>query len=122
MRSVVREKTLVEKIKAWSMNKKGVLGMDTAKDFVLGIMILAVIAFAVIVALASLNDSNALTEGSTEQNQTTNILLNVTGGVNDFFTNAGTWFSLLSVVIIILIISVVIMAVNRFGSGSAGSL
>ena len=96
--------------------------MDTAKDFVLGIMILAVIAFAVIVALASLNDSNALTTGSTEDNQTTNILLNVTGGVNDFFTNASTWFSLLSVVIIILIISVVILAVNRFGSGSGGSL
>ena len=45
----------------------------------------------------------------------------VTGGIANLFGNAGTWFTLLSVVIIILAIGVVIYAVNRFG-GSRGSM
>jgi L-asparagine transporter-like permease len=45
-------------------------------------------------------------------------LNNITGGVSDFFSNTGTWFSLLAIVVIILIIAIVIFAVNRFGGGS----
>lgn len=96
--------------------KKGMLGLDTAKDFIVAILTIAVIAFAVIVALSSLKDSNAIKQTVPEYNQTQAILSNVSAGTASFFSNAGTWFSLLSVVIIILIIGVVIWAVNRFGA------
>lgn len=102
------------------MTKKGQVGLDTAKNVMLALLTLSVIAFAIIVALASLNNSNALTAGSLEAEQTTSLLQNVSGGVTDFFSNAGTWFSLLAIVIIILIIAIVIFAVNRFGGNNGG--
>jgi len=45
---------------------------------------------------------------------------NVTTGISDFFADTGTWLTLLSVVVIILIIGIVIIAVGRFGGGVAG--
>ena len=102
------------------INKKGVLGLDTAKAFILAILTIAVIAFAVIIALSELDDTNVLTSGSKEANDTTNVLNNVTTGVADFFSNAPTWFSLLAITIIIIIIGLVIIVVNRFGKGSGG--
>lgn len=121
LRKIGTPTKVVDKFK---MNRKGVLGLDTATAFVIAILTLAVVAFAVIVALASLNNSNVLTTGSQEANQTTNVLNNVTAGVAELFTNATTWFSLLAVVIIILIIALVILAVRRFdttaNSGGGG--
>jgi lipoprotein signal peptidase len=104
------------------MDKKGQVGLDTAKQVMLALMTMGVIAFAIIVALASLRTSNALPAGSIEANQTSNILNNITTGTSSFFSNVGTWFSLLAVVIIILIIAIVIFAVNRFGGGRGGGL
>ena len=104
------------------MDKKGQVGLDTAKQVMLALMTMGVIAFAIIVALASLRTSNALSAGSIEANQTSNILNNITAGTSSFFSNVGTWFSLLAVVIIILIIAIVIFAVNRFGGGRGGGL
>ncbi len=98
------------------LGKKGQLGMDVAKGFVLAILTLAVIAFAVIIALDSLQNTSVST------GQTGAIVNNVTVGVATFFSNATTWFTLLAVVVIILIISVVIFAVNRFGGSAGGGL
>ncbi len=113
-------KTVVKKHP--ELNKKGQVGLDTARAVMLALLTLGVIGFAIIVALASLNDSDALTAGSLEKNQTTSVLQNITGGVATFFSNAGTWFSLLAIVIIILIIAIVIFAVNRFSGGNRGGL
>lgn len=44
-----------------------------------------------------------------------NIGNNATSGVEEFFTNASTWFALLSVVVIILIVGVAIVVIRRFG-------
>ncbi len=101
-------------------NKRGVLGLDTARQFILLILTVSVIAFAVVIALGTLNNTNILEAGSLEANQTTNVLRNVSGGVERFFQDATTWFILLSVVIIILIIAVVVVAVGRFGTTTAG--
>ena len=103
------------------MNKRGVLGLDTAKDFILAILILSIVAFAVVIALNALNDSNAAPAGSTAANVTTSIFQNTTTGVETLFASANTWFALLAVVIIILVIAVVILAVSRF-SGRGGGL
>lgn len=101
-------------------NKKGQVGLDTAKVVMLTLMTMGVIAFAIIVAMSALSNSNALEEGSSEANQTSQILGNITEGITGFFSNTGTWFALLAVVIIIMIIAIVIFAVNRFGGNGGG--
>lgn len=101
-------------------DKKGVMGLETVREFMLILLVLAVIGFAIVIALATLDDTNVLTTDSYEDNQTTNILRNVSSGVSEFFDDTGTWLTLLSVVVIILIIAVVILAVNRFGGGTRG--
>lgn len=45
---------------------------------------------------------------------------NVTGATAGFFSNSTTWFSLLGVVIVILIVTLVIFAVQRFGNRNQG--
>lgn len=190
------------------MNKKGVLGLDTAKAFILMLLILAVVGFAALISLSQINDAsdnvlpdisiafvnvslgtNAATEvpqyvttkGGTvyspanyydctlkitevinrsvaagaagwniaagnytngdctlrythaANSYANNSLWNVTGsityrigdvaasfqnvttGTSNFFANATTWFTLISVVVIILLIGIVIFAVSRFG-------
>lgn len=108
--------------KLFSKDKKAVLGLDTASAFIIGILVLAVIAFAVVVALSALNNSDVLSTGSQEANNTQSVLGNVSGGVTSLFGNASTWFSLLAVVIIILIIVLVIVAVKRIPGGAEGGL
>jgi len=94
------------------MSKKGQLGLDVAKSFVMALFTLSVIAFGLLIAMNSLNASTAGTA------DTASVLANVSAGTTSLFSNAGTWFSLVAVVVIILIISVVIMSVNRFGATS----
>lgn len=103
-------------------NKKGQLGLDTVKSVMIAFLLISVISVAIILALVSLNNSNIFTTGSTEANQTQNIVLNVSGGLESFFSNTGTIFSILVVVVIILAIAIIILAVQRFGGKSGGSL
>ena len=57
---------------------------------------------------------------STQTTQTRNILNNLTGGVESFFSNAGTWFALLAIVILIMIIVIVMKSVGGIDKGSKG--
>ena len=101
-----------------SLNKKGVVGLEVGKKVMLLLLTMGIIAFALIVVLNQLDTSNVATAGSVAANQSTNILNNITGGVETFFTNATTWFALLGIVVLILIIVIVIKAVSSTdGSG-----
>ena len=104
------QETLRKKI---SMNKKGQLGMDVAKSFMLGLMTLLVIGVTVLIVLSSLGDTSVVSG----DNDTANVIGNGSAGISEFFENTTTWLALLGVVIIILIIAVVISVVNRFGGG-----
>ena len=95
--------------------KKGVLGLDTAKLFVLAILSLVIVAVATLIVLDSL--PAVAVEGSQRYNDTAGIINNTTDALSEFFEDAGTWFTLIGVVIIILIIAVVIVVINRFGTG-----
>lgn len=95
-------------------NKKGQMGLDTAKAFILAILGLAIISVATLIVL------NALRESDATDTRAMSIVNNTSEALADFFANASTWFTLLSVVVIILIIAVVIVVVNRFG-GSGGT-
>ena len=101
-------------------DKKGQLGLDTVRSVMTAFLVLSVISVAIILALVSLRDSNIFTAGSNEQNQTTDIVSNVSAGLTDFFDNTGTIFSILVVVVIILAIAIIIVAVSRFGGSRSG--
>ena len=105
------------------MNKKGVLGLNTAKAFIILILTISVVAFATLIAIDALDNSKAATTGSIADNVTTSVFNNVSQGIDTLFGNTNTWFSLLAVTIIILIVAVVIVAVSRFGAvGGGGGL
>jgi len=108
----------IQKLKVKKMDKKGVLGLDTARQVMVFFLILAVLAIAIVLALVSLRDSGIFTTGSQEQNDTNNIVGNITGALtNDFFDQTGTIFAILIVVVIIFAISIIIFAVSRFSAG-----
>lgn len=91
-----------------------VMGLDTGKKFVVGLLGLVVIGVIFMIILNSLGNTTIVTA---DPNGSGRIIGNATAGATDFFGNSGTWFSLLSIVIIILIIVVVIFVVNRLGKG-----
>jgi len=101
-------------------SKRGVLGLDIAKAVILAFLTIAVLGVVAIVALVSLKDANILTSGTSEYNQTQNIINNVTSGAASFFSNAGTIFTILGVVVIISAIAIIVVIVNRFGTGARG--
>ena len=107
------------KLKSILKNKKGVLGLDTAKLFVLAILSLVIVSVVVLIVLDQLR--NIASSGSYTDNKTEEIVGNTSNALADFFADAGTWFTLIGVVIIILIIAVVIVVVNRFGTGAGGT-
>ncbi len=105
----------MRKLKLKTLNKKGVVGLEVGKKVMLLLLTMGIIAFALIIALNQLNSTSVATT------QTTNIVNNITGGVETFFTNATTWFALLGIVVLILIIVIVIKAVGSTSGGKGGS-
>lgn len=104
------------------MNKKGQLNLNLAKSVFIIFLVLAVLAIAVLLAMDSLRTSNIFTDQSQAANDTENIANNISGGIEEFFGNATTVFSILIVVVIITAIGIVIYVVSRFGGGSGGGL
>ena len=98
-------------------NKRGVMGLDVAKSFLMILLGLVVLGVVFMIVLNELGDTDIVSD----DNDTQSIIGNATEGASDFFSNTGTWLSLLSIVILILIISVVIIVVGRFGGGGRGT-
>ena len=111
-------------MKLRSLTKKGILGLNTVKAFIVVLLSLAIIAVVTLIVLGAISNANISPAGSAAANGTTGIINNVSAGIISFFTNASTYFALLGVVVIILIISLVVVVVNRFGGeeGSAGTM
>lgn len=100
--------------------KKGILGLETIKAFIVVMLSLAIIAVVTLVVLGAIQNANISSVSSAAYNGTSQIIQNVSQGITGFFGNALTFFSLLGVVVIILIISLVVVVVNRFGGGAQG--
>lgn len=169
-------------------NKRGVMGLDTSKAFLVGLLSLVIIGVVVVIVLTNLQSATILTETTavnselggfgnstgytlaalpgvfasptivgvlngtagaevtltnvtvsslgvvtnatsyewfnltfnytyTTQGDSAGIVANASSGLESFFSNTGTWLTLLSVVILILIIGAVIAVVNKFGAG-----
>jgi len=107
----------MEKLKGLKA-KKGQMGLNVAKTFVLALLSLVVIGVTVLIVLNSLGNTSVVSD----DNDTQSVIDNASTGMTEFFSNVTTWLALLAVVIIILIISVVIRVVNRFGGEQGGGI
>jgi preprotein translocase subunit SecG len=107
-------------LKKLQKDKRGVVGLNTGKKFLLAIMVMAILGFVAIIVLQELDSANPAAAGSLAANQSTNIIQNVTGGVDTFFSNAITWFSLLAIVILILIVVIVMKSVSGVDRNKGG--
>jgi len=94
------------------------MGLSTAQAFILGLLSLVIVGVLTIIVLDALQ--SATSAGTTARNNSDLITANASEGLVSFFSNTGTWLTLLSVVVIILIIAAVILVVNRFSSGGGG--
>jgi len=92
-------------------NKRGQLGMETAKSFLMGLLSLLIIGVVVVLVLVSLGNTSVVSGNA----DATAIVTNGTSAIATFFESTGTWLALLGVVVIMLIIAVVVAVVNRFG-------
>ena len=99
-------------------SKKGVMGLDTAKAFIVGLLSLVLIGVVTMIVLVQLGDTSIIAS----DNDTQAVISNATSGLADFFSSTTVWLSLLGVVIIILIIAAVVAVVNRFGAQSTGTV
>jgi len=99
------------KLNKLRQNKRGVMGLDTAKAFVIGLLSLVLIGVVTMIVLVQLGNTSIVSS----DNDTQAVVGNATSGLSDFFSNTTVWLSLLGVVIIILIIAAVVAVVNRFG-------
>lgn len=98
-------------------NKRGAV-LDMAQGFMIGLMAIAIVGVLTIIVLNQLGQTSVISS-NTQANQT---IGNVTNAIPNFFSNAGTWLTLLSIVVIVAVVVVVIRVFNPGGFGSRESL
>ncbi len=82
------------------------------------ILVMAIIGVIVLVVLGNLSGNLGFATDTQGFNDTNAVINNVSGGVLDFFGFAGTWFTLLGVVLLIIIaMAVVNVVASRRGGG-----
>lgn len=94
-------------------DKRGIMGLDIAKTFVITLMVLLIVGVLTVIVLKQLGDTSIVSS----DNDTENIINNGTAGLSDFFSNTGTWLALVGVVILVMIIFVVINVVQNRSEG-----
>lgn len=99
------------------MNRKGVFGLTSVQSFFAIILGVALLAYVIVVIMGTLNSSSILPAGSTAQNQTTNILNNVSSGITSFFSAITPVYAILAILVIILVLVVLVRVVTGSTSG-----
>ena len=107
--------TFSKAMKRIAKDKKGIFGMESATAFVIGILALVLIAVVILMVLGTINTSSVVTATN---GSSTSIIKNVSSGIETLFANAGLWFTLLGVTILILIVVVVIVVLKRTQSNT----
>lgn len=87
---------------------------------ILALLTIAVIAIAVFLALTSLQNAGIFTAGSQADNDTDNIINNITKGTTNFFTQIPTIMTILGVVALIGAVVLIIFFVSRMGGQQQG--
>ena len=98
-------------------NKKGAAGLDFAQKFMIALLSVSIIGVLTILVLTQLGNTSVI---STNVNAN-NTIQNVSNAIPSFFSNAGTWLTLLSIVIIVLVV-VIVIRVFQPGQGGGNTL
>ena len=98
-------------------DKKAVFGLTSVQQFFSIILGLALLAYVIVVIMGTLSSSSILTAGSTAQNQTNNILNNVSSGITGFFSSINPVYAILAILVIILVLVVLVRVVTSSTQG-----
>jgi len=101
------------------MSKRGESALNVPTKVMGVIFGLVILGFLIVVVAGNLRTSTGFDTGSDDYNVTENIMRNTTRGVAEFFSNIGTIFTILFVVVIIALIMIV-WAVSRKATGTTG--
>ena len=98
-------------------DKKAVFGLTSVQQFFAIILGIALLGYVIVVIMGTLSDASILTAGSDADNQTKNILNNVSEGITSFFSSINPVYAILAILVIILILIVLVRVVT---GGTAG--
>ena len=110
------------KMKSLLKNKKGVFGLPAVQSFFATILGIALLAYIIVIIMGVLSSANIVTSGSVADNQTKNILNNVSTGVTGFFSSINPVYAILAILVIILILVVLVRVVQTPASVGMTSL
>jgi hypothetical protein len=105
------------KLKSLRRNKKGVFGLTAIQSFFAIILGIALLAYVIVIIMGTLSQAHIAGTGTVADNQTTNILANVSSGITSFFSSISPVYAILAVLVIILVL-VVLVRVVQAPSGS----
>jgi hypothetical protein len=100
-------------------DKRAVFGLTSVQEFFAIILGVALLAYVIVVIMATLNSSTILTPSSQGANQTSYILNNVSNGITGFFSSINPVYAILAILVIILVLVVLVRVVT--GSTAGGS-
>jgi len=103
-------------------DKKGVFGLTAVQSFFAIILGIALLAYVIVIIMGTLSSANILTSGSLADNQTQDILSNVSTGVSGFFSSINPVYAILAVLVIILVLVVLVRVVQSPGGSSSPQL
>lgn len=101
-------------------NKKGEFGMQKASAFIGAILGVVLLAFVVVIIIATLNSTTILTANSAEKNATTYMFNNFTNGLQVFFSYIPTWFLILAIAVLIVILILLVAGALYIARAAGG--
>lgn len=107
------------KVSSFMKDKRAVFGLTSVQQFFAIILGVALLAYVIVVIMGTLSSSAILATGSLAQNQTNQILNNVSVGVTSFFSSINPVYAILAILVIILVLVVLVRVVS--GSTAGGS-
>lgn len=103
-------------------DKEGVFGLPAIQVFFATILGIALLAYIIVVIMGVLSGANIVASGSLADNQTQNILANVSTGVTGFFSSISPVYAILAVLVIILVLVVLVRVVQAPAGSSSPQL
>lgn len=103
-------------------NKKGIFGLTSVQEFFAIILGVTLLAYVIVVIMATLQSSTILPSGSLGANQTSLMLGNVSSGITSFFSAINPVYAILAILVIILVLVVLVRVVSGTASPGATAL
>lgn len=111
---------IVKNFLMMNKNKKGQFGLNLAIGFVAGLITLVAMMIVGVIIYNSLGSANILPAGSLGQNLTNSIVVNGSQATSSLAGSFVTWFAILSLVVLIIIIGTAVIVIKGFGRSRGG--